>query len=95
MLVSPDFCGCGDTERMLSICLTFSLRGEKKMTLVIKPVQLNKSLYIRVPSDLVDMIGLWKKDEFNLTFQETDREYRLVYTVLKHEQVQDQKINPF
>jgi hypothetical protein len=47
-----------------------------------------------VPSDLVEMIGLWKKDEFNLTFQETDREYRLVYTVLKHEPVQDEKINP-
>ncbi len=62
------------------------------MTLVIKPVQLNKSVYIRVPSDLVDMIGLWKKDEFNLTLQETDREYRLVYTVLKHEA--DQKVNP-
>ena len=65
------------------------------MTLVIKPVQLNKSVYIRVPNDLVDMIGLWKKDEFNLTFQETDREYRLVYTVLKHEPVQDQKIDSF
>ncbi len=59
------------------------------MTLVIKPVQVNKSVYIRVPNDLVDMIDLLKKDEFNLTFQETDREYRLVYTVLKHE---DQKV---
>jgi len=38
------------------------------------------------------MIDLLKKDEFNLTFQETDREYRLVYTVLKHET--DQKVNP-
>ncbi|MGO9643591.1 MAG: hypothetical protein ACLPY5_02455 [Candidatus Bathyarchaeia archaeon] len=55
---------------------------------------LNKSVYIRVPNDLVDMIGLWKKDEFNLTLQETDREYRLIYTIPKHETVEDQKINP-
>jgi len=57
-------------------------------------VLLNKSVYIRVPNDLVDMIGLWKKDEFNLTLQETDREYRLIYTIPKHETVEDQKINP-
>jgi len=64
------------------------------MTLVIKPVRLNKSVYIRVPNDLVDLIELWAKDEFNLTLQETDQEYRLIYTIPKHETVQDQKINP-
>jgi len=64
------------------------------MTLVIKPVRLNTSVYIRVPSGLVDLIGLLTKDEFNLTLQETNREYRLIYTIPKHETVQDQKINP-
>ena len=60
------------------------------MTLVVKPVQLNKSVYIRVPNDLADMIGLWKKDQLSLALQETDREYRLVYTMIKHEPEQGQ-----
>jgi len=64
------------------------------MTLVIKPVRLNKSVYIRVPNDLADLIELWAKDEFNLTLQETDQEYRLIYTIPKHETAQDQKISP-
>jgi len=63
------------------------LRRRKETTLVIKPVRLNKSVYVRVPSDLADMIGFGKKEEFNLTLQENDREYRLVYTIPKHEPV--------
>ena len=53
------------------------------MTLVIKPVQLNKSVYVRVPNDLADLIGLSKSDELNLNFQETDKDFRLVYSVRK------------
>ena len=53
------------------------------MPLVIKPVRLNKSIYIRVPKDLADLIGLSKIDEFNLSFQGTDQEFRLIYSKKK------------
>ena len=55
------------------------------MTLVIKPVRLNKTVYIRVPNDLVDLIGLTNEDAFNLTFKETEEEFRLIYSMQKPE----------
>jgi len=57
----------------------------KEMTLVIKPVRLNKTVYIRVPNDLVDLIGLTNEDAFNLTFKETEEEFRLIYSMQKPE----------
>ena len=55
------------------------------MTLVIKPVRLNKSVYVRVPNDLADMIGLTQTDQFSLKLQDVDGEFRLVYTIQKSE----------
>ncbi|HXY82762.1 MAG TPA: hypothetical protein VEH56_03510 [Candidatus Saccharimonadales bacterium] len=53
------------------------------MTLVIKPVRLNKSVYLRIPNDIADLIGLSKTDEFTLRFQDTEVEVNLVYSLRK------------
>ncbi len=53
------------------------------MPVRIKQVRLNKSIYVRVPSNFVEMIGLGRKEELSLTFQDTDQEFRLIYSVPK------------
>jgi antitoxin component of MazEF toxin-antitoxin module len=61
------------------------------MTLVIKPVKLNKSVYVRVPNDLADMIGLTQTDHFSLKLQDVDGEFRLIYTIQKSEPDQTER----
>jgi len=61
------------------------------MTLVIKPVKLNKSVYVRVPNDLADMIGLTQTDHFSLKLQDVDGEFRLIYTIQKSESDQTER----
>ena len=51
------------------------------MTLKIKPVQLNKSIYIRIPNDIADLIGIDKAAEFALTLETAGSEVSLVYSV--------------
>jgi len=61
------------------------------MTLIIKPVKLNKSVYVRVPNDLADMIGLTQTDHFTLKLQDVNGEFRLVYTIQKPEPDQTER----
>ena len=51
------------------------------VTLVIKPVRLNKSVYLRIPNDIADLIGLSKTDDFTLRFQDTEDEVNLIYSL--------------
>jgi hypothetical protein len=51
------------------------------MTLKIKPVQLNKSIYVRVPNDIADLVGIDKDAEFALTLETAGNEVALVYAV--------------
>ncbi len=51
------------------------------MTLRIKPVMLNKSVYIRVPNDIADLVGIDKDAEFALTLNTSGSEVSLVYSV--------------
>ena len=53
------------------------------MTLVIKTVRLNKSVYLRIPNDIADLIGLTKADQFILRYQDTGDEIKLIYTLPK------------
>jgi len=55
------------------------------MTLIVRPIRLNKSVYIRVPNDIADMIGLSEANQFTLRFQETDQESQLIYSIQKSE----------
>lgn len=51
------------------------------MTLKIKPVMLNKSVYVRVPNDIADLIGIDKDAEFALTLETSGNKVSLVYSV--------------
>ena len=62
------------------------------MTLIVKPVRLNKSIYVRVPNDLADLIGLDKQDAVSLTFEDAEGEFRLIYAVRKPSL--QRKVNP-
>ena len=53
------------------------------MTLLIRPVRLKKSVYFRVPSDIVDLIGLEDDSQVALTLEEKDDRHLLIYSVIK------------
>jgi hypothetical protein len=58
------------------------------MTLKIKPVQLNKSIYVRVPNDIADLIGIDKDAELALTLETTGNEVSLVYSVKRSKAIE-------
>jgi hypothetical protein len=58
------------------------------MTLKIKPVQLNKSIYVRVPNDIADLIGIDKDAEFALTLETAGNEVSLVYSVKRSKAIE-------
>lgn len=53
------------------------------MTLSIRPVRLKRSVYFRVPNDIVDLIGLEDNSQVILTLEEKSDRHLLVYSVLK------------
>jgi len=53
------------------------------LTLSIRPVRLKKSIYFRVPSDIVDLIGLEDNSQVALTLEEEDDRHLLIYSVIK------------
>jgi hypothetical protein len=44
---------------------------------------LKKSVYFRVPSDIVDLIGLEDNSQVALTLEEKDDRHLLIYSVIK------------
>jgi hypothetical protein len=48
---------------------------------------LNKSVYFRVPSDIVDLIELEDHSQVALTLEEKDDRFLLVYSVVKEKQL--------
>ena len=53
------------------------------MTLSIRPVRLNKSIYLRVPNDIADLIEIGHQPGVTLTFEEQPDRFLLVYSVQK------------
>jgi hypothetical protein len=53
------------------------------MTLSVKPVRLNKSIYLRVPSDIADLIGVEDESQVTLTLEERDDRHLLIYSLPK------------
>lgn len=53
------------------------------MTLSIRPIRLKRSIYFRVPNDLVDLISLDDDSQVILTLEEKEDRHLLVYSVLK------------
>jgi len=53
------------------------------MALKIKPVRLNRSIYVRVPNDIADLIGLDGEADITLRFQNVGEEFFLIYSIRK------------
>ena len=53
------------------------------MTLSIRPVRLNKSIYLRVPNDIADLIEIDHQAGVTLGFEEQGDRFLLVYAVQK------------
>jgi hypothetical protein len=53
------------------------------MTLRIKPVKLNQTIYFRVPNDIADLFGIDSNAEVTLNIEENDDKFLLKYNVTK------------
>jgi hypothetical protein len=53
------------------------------MALKIKPVRLNRSIYVRVPNDIADLIGIDGETDITLKFQDAGEESFLIYSIRK------------
>ena len=53
------------------------------MTLKIQPVMLGRSIYLRVPNDIADLIGVNPDANFTMKLVEHEEEFLLIYSVTK------------
>jgi hypothetical protein len=53
------------------------------MTLLIRPVKMNKSIYVRVPNDIAHIIGLDNRVEVSFSFEDKGNELHLIYSLDK------------
>jgi len=53
------------------------------MPLLIRPVKMNKSIYVRVPNDIAHIIGLDNQVEVSFSFEDFGDELRLIYSLDK------------
>ena len=53
------------------------------LTLSVRPVWLNKSIYLRVPNDIADLIEIDHQAKVTLSFEEKNDRFLLVYAVQK------------
>jgi hypothetical protein len=53
------------------------------MTLRIRPVRLNKSIYVRVPNDIADLIGIDGEADVTLRLKDNKEEFHLIYAIRK------------
>jgi hypothetical protein len=53
------------------------------LALKIRPVRLNKSIYVRVPNDIADLIGIDGEADVTLRLQDAGGEFFLIYAIRK------------
>ncbi len=53
------------------------------LALKIRPVKLNKSIYVRVPNDIADLIGIDGEADVTLKFEDGGEEFFLIYAIRK------------
>ena len=53
------------------------------MALKIRPVRLNKSIYVRIPNDIADLIGIDGQADVTLRLQDAGDEFFLIYAIRK------------
>jgi hypothetical protein len=56
-----------------------------ELALKIRPVRLNKSIYVRVPNDIADLIGIDGQADVTLKLEDTGEEFFLIYVIRKEE----------
>ncbi len=54
-----------------------------RLALKIRPVKLNKSIYVRIPNDIADLIGIDGETDVTLRLQDSGEEYFLIYAIRK------------
>jgi len=66
------------------------------MPLLIRPVKMNKSIYVRVPNDIAHIIGLDNQVEVSFSFEDIGNELRLIYSLNKSkpEHEEPSKVTP-
>jgi hypothetical protein len=57
-----------------------------KVTLKIRPVRLKQTVYLRIPNDIADLIGIQPNAELTLNLKEQQDAFLLTYSVAKPEQ---------
>ena len=63
------------------------------MPLLIRPVKMNKSIYVRVPNDIAHIIGLDNQVEVSFSFEDIGDELRLIYSLDKSRNQHEQPVN--
>jgi len=63
------------------------------MPLLIRPVKMNKSIYVRVPNDIAHIIGLDNQVEVSFSFEDIGDELRLIYSLDKSGNQHEQPVN--
>jgi len=53
------------------------------LPLKIKPVKLNRSIYVRVPNDIADLIGIDGQADITLRVQDAADQFYLIYSIRK------------
>jgi len=53
------------------------------MPLKIRPVRMKRSIYLRVPSDIADLVEIDSDTEISLRIEEKDDRFLLIYSVEK------------
>ncbi len=53
------------------------------LALKIRPVRLNKSIYVRIPNDIADLIGIEGETDVTLRLQDAGEEFFLIYAIRK------------
>ncbi|MGA8905896.1 MAG: hypothetical protein WB661_12920 [Candidatus Bathyarchaeia archaeon] len=56
------------------------------MALKIRPVRLKQTVYLRIPNDIADLIGIQPNAELTLNLKELQDTFLLTYSVAKSEQ---------
>ena len=64
------------------------------MPLLIRPVKMNKSIYVRVPNDIAHIIGLDNQVEVSFSFEDIGSELRLIYSLDKSRPTHEKQVKP-
>jgi hypothetical protein len=62
------------------------------MPLLIRPVKMNKSIYVRVPNDIAHIIGLDNRVEVSFSFEDVGNELRLIYSLEKSKSGHEERV---